>query len=41
MQGVVGYLPWQFDDRASGSSMDDFSYDPGDPALDVMNEFTN
>jgi hypothetical protein len=41
MQGVVGYLPWQFDDRANGSSIDDFSYDPGDPALDVMNEFTN
>jgi mannan endo-1,4-beta-mannosidase len=41
MQGVVGYLPWQFDDRANGSSIDDFSYDPGDPALAVMNEFTN
>jgi endo-1,4-beta-mannosidase len=39
MQGVVGYLPWHFDDRANGSAIDSFSYDPGDPALAVMNQF--
>jgi endo-1,4-beta-mannosidase len=39
MQGVVGYLPWHFDDRANGSAIDSFAYDPGDPALAVMNQF--
>ena len=39
MQGVVGYLPWHFDDRANGSSIDSFAYDPGDPALAVMDQF--
>jgi hypothetical protein len=39
MPGVVGYLPWHFDDRANGSAIDSFAYDPGDPVLAVMNQF--
>jgi hypothetical protein len=39
MQGVVGYLPWQFDDRANGSTIDTYNYDPADPALGVVSGY--
>jgi endo-1,4-beta-mannosidase len=34
MQGMVGYLPWLYDDR--GYISDDYVYGPGDPGLPVL-----
>lgn len=37
MQGMSGYLPWQFDLRGVGT--DDYNYPPADPALAVMGAY--
>jgi hypothetical protein len=37
LQGVVGYLPWQYDQR--GGSSDDYVFGPGDPALAAMDKY--
>lgn len=39
MQGVVGYLPWQFDDR--GYITDDYVIGPGDPVLPMMDGYAS
>lgn len=35
--GIVGYLPWQYDDRGLGS--DDYNYGPTDPSLGVISTY--
>jgi endo-1,4-beta-mannosidase len=39
MPGVVGYLPWQFDDRGSGYNGDDYNYGPGDPGIATLSSY--
>jgi endo-1,4-beta-mannosidase len=39
MLGVVGYLPWQYDQR--GMSGDDYVYGPGDPALPLLDSYVS
>jgi len=36
-QGMVGYLPWQYDQR--GGTSDDYVYGPGDPGLGVLGSY--
>lgn len=35
-RGVVGYLPWAWNDAAHGGSVDDYGIGPGDPVLRVL-----
>jgi hypothetical protein len=35
-RGVVGYLPWAWNDAAHGGSVDDYGIGPGDPTLGVL-----
>jgi endo-1,4-beta-mannosidase len=35
-RGVVGYLPWAWNDAAHGGSVDDYGIGPGDPVLGVL-----
>jgi hypothetical protein len=34
--GVVGYLPWAWNDAAHGGSIDAYGIGPGDPILGVL-----
>jgi len=38
-QGMVGYLPWQYDQRGGSATSDDYVYGPGDPGLAVLGSY--
>lgn len=40
-RGVVGYLPWAWNDAAHGGSVDDYGIGPGDPTLGVLQSYSD